>query len=420
MLRNLCVKGYRLLDDFTADFGRLTAIVGANSTGKSTLLDCLTFISQLTTFELKDVIAWHGGLYSLLAAGRQAEEVEFGIEFDSQLKDTPWDSLPPDRTLSYEFKLTGTSAGQLQPTYELLRFADVSPSDAGQGMILETTPKQSLILNKTGDRLLPFDQAMDKDAPKAEGAARVPAEPGFTLMRIRFPNEFPLASAARFALSAFQVFPAFDVGQTSKIRREPAEIAPGIFLLFNGANLGAVLHEILTRYEYRDTAERIRSFMRAAYPSFEEITAETAYGGAPVRVLIRVREKGMRRGMDLWDISDGMLRFLCVATALLAPDLTSLVALDEPEAGLHPKLLPVVADMIKTASEKTQVIVTTHSPDLLNCFELGDIAVLAREDERTIWGRPGTRDSLRKMLENVAGETIGDLHRSGELEAMTP
>ena len=69
-----------------------------------------------------------------------------------------------------------------------------------------------------------------------------------------------------------------------------------------------------------------------------------------------------------------MLRFLCLGTALLSPLAPRLVAIDEPEAGLHPRLLPIVADMIKTASERTQVLVTAHSPDLLNRFDIANVA----------------------------------------------
>jgi len=74
--------------------------------------------------------------------------------------------------------------------------------------------------------------------------------------------------------------------------------------------------------------------------------------------------------------------------------------------------------MIKTASEKTQILVTTHSPDLLSNFDLDDVAVMFREGPRAKWYRPGTRKSLHTMLESVQGDTLGDLHRSGELEAM--
>ena len=116
---------------------------------------------------------------------------------------------------------------------------------------------------------------------------------------------------------------------------------------------------------------------------------------------------------------DGFEADLCLATALLNPQPRPLVAIDEPELGLHPGLLPIVAEMIKTAAERTQVLVTTHSPDLLNCFDIADVAVMARntDDAKVVWHRPANRKTLVEMLNNVTGETLGDLHRSGELEA---
>jgi len=73
--------------------------------------------------------------------------------------------------------------------------------------------------------------------------------------------------------------------------------------------------------------------------------------------------------------------------------------------------------MLKAAAERTQVLVTTHSPDLLNCFDLDDVAVMVREDNSVRWHRPSSRRTLKMLLESVEGETLGDLHRSGELEA---
>jgi len=163
--------------------------------------------------------------------------------------------------------------------------------------------------------------------------------------------------------------------------------------------------------------DELRDFLRVAYPSFDNIFAETTWG-TPAKVLVGIREKGMVRQMQLWDLSDGMLRFLCLGAALLNPIPPSLIAIDEPEVGLHPKLLPIIADMIKTACERTQVLVTTHSPDLLNCFDIDDVAVMVRVENKIHWQRPRNRESLRKMLENVVGESLGDLHRSGELEAL--
>ncbi|HVN77401.1 MAG TPA: hypothetical protein VMW38_00215, partial [Terriglobia bacterium] len=81
----------------------------------------------------------------------------------------------------------------------------------------------------------------------------------------------------------------------------------------------------------------------------------------------------------------------------------------------------VVADMIKTAAERTQALVTTHSPDLLNRFNIHDVAVMSRleEDPKVQWHRPENRKTLVQMLKAVSGESIGDLHRSGELEVIS-
>ena len=213
-------------------------------------------------------------------------------------------------------------------------------------------------------------------------------------------------------------YPGFDVTRSSELRTKAADIRPDTTLLSNGDDLGTVLHEILTRYDYRSSAEELRDFLRVAYPAFEEIHCDTTYG-TPPQVLVRVREQGMSRSMEMWELSDGMLRFLCLATALLNPWPPPLVAIDEPELGLHPGLLPIVAEMIKTAAERTQVLVTTHSPDLLNCFDIADVAVMARnaDDAKVAWHRPANRETLVQMLKDVADGTLGDLHRSGELEA---
>ena len=213
-------------------------------------------------------------------------------------------------------------------------------------------------------------------------------------------------------------YPGFDITRFSPLRTKPADIKPVPTLSANGDNLGSVLHEILTRYDFKPVAEELRDFLRVAYPAFEEIHCDTTFG-TPPQVLVRVRERGMPRSMELWELSDGMLRFLCLATALLNPLAPPLVAIDEPELGLHPRLLPIVGDMIKAAAERTQVLVTTHSPDLLNRFDIVDVAVMARatDEPKAIWHRPADRETLVRMLKEVAGETLGDLHRSGELEA---
>ena len=425
MITQIEIGGYRLLDGFEADFNPLTVVIGANAVGKSTLIDCLQLIGECSEYPLNTAISWHHGPGSLLTAGNGNGQLAWSVTFH---KPPVWDGFPlaEGKALVYEVVLQADAQGQMHPQYEVLRSQELVHGEPLK--FLEATPYQQHIFDIEQRRLIPFDEAQsspdvvrDADsvvASPGSGQAGAQQEVALLLSQIRFFNEFPIPSWVRALLAHMAFYPGFDVTHSSALRTKAADIKPDTTLWKNGDNLGTVLHEILTRYDFRSAAEELRDFLRVAYPAFEEIHCDTTYG-TPPQVLVRVREQGMSRSMEMWELSDGMLRFLCLATALLNPWPRPLVAIDEPELGLHPRLLPIVAEMIKTAAERTQVIVTTHSPDLLNCFDIADVAVMARnaEDAKVMWHRPANRKTLVEMLNNVTGETLGDLHRSGELEA---
>ena len=433
MITKIEVNGYRLLKEFSADLGPLTVVIGANAVGKSTLLDFLQCLSHCVEQPLNPALSWHWGIMSILSAAQRKDSTLFWrIHF--KIPANPGASDPvlhEAQSLVYEVSIQTDVQGRAIPQYELLRSQDPYPGYAEPLKYLEATPFKRRIFSRDARRLVPFDDIVQRPAAE-QGAAQptVPIngkaitqpiqEPALMLSQIRFFNEFPVPSNARSLLSLLAFYPGFDITRFSTLRTKAAEIKPVAILYPNGENLGTVLHEMLTRYDYRSSMNELRDFLSAAYPTFEEIHCDTTYG-TPPQVLVRVREKGMMRSMELWELSDGMLRFLCLATALLNPLLIPLVAIDEPEAGLHPRLLPVVADMIKMAAERTQILVTTHSPDLLNCFDLENVAVMSRtsEEPSANWYRPSSRETLIQMLKGVEGESLGDLHRSGELEAFS-
>jgi len=426
MITKLEVSGYRLLNEFSADLGTLTVVIGANAAGKSTLLDCLQCISQCVEYPFNTVLGWHWGMVSLLNVGEKKDQkLSWRITFKKPQHGF-WAQMPMEEghAMVYEVVLVPDMQGQASAQYEALKSSEPRPGYVERFKFLEATPYRRQIYDRRTSHLEPFDVAVPY---QSTGGAPVNAnvlpaqaqEPALMLSKIRFFNEFPIPSFARLFLASMTFYPGFDVTRYSALRSKAAEIKPIATLFPSGENLGTVLHEMLNRYEYRSAANDLRDFLKAAYPTFEEIHCDTTYG-TPPQVLVRVREKGMPRSMEVWEVSDGMLRFLCLAAALLNPLVSPLVAIDEPEAGLHPRLLPIVADMIKTASERTQVLVTTHSPDLLNRFDITDVAVMTRDEEavKAKWHRPSDRKSLVQMLKSVEGETLGDLHRSGELEAL--
>jgi len=432
MIKKLEIDGYRLLDGFEADLGRLTVVIGANATGKSTLLDCLQLISQCASYPVNEALLWHGGALSVLTARRHARTFGWRVTFERS-DIMAWALLPVRGGLDlvYEAKLDVDSSWGVAPSYEALRYAQPFPGHDRHFMFFESRPGRRRIFDVDRKQLVDVPSVAE-EAPsrepqaetgflelksKGEAPGTAPKGPSLLLCEARLFGKYPVASELRVLFASFALYPGFRV-EPGAPARQPSQISPLAVLLPSGDNVASVLHEIFTRADFRSSAEEVRGFLRVAYPYVEEVTAETSWmalGG----VAVRVRERGLRRAMDAWGLSDGMIRFLSLEAALLNPVAPGFVGIDEPEAGLHPRLMPVVADMIKAGAERTQVLVTTHSPELLGHFDLEHIAVMTRDEGQARWFRPSSRQSLREMLKAVGGDTVADLHRSGELEAMS-
>jgi predicted ATPase len=103
-------------------------------------------------------------------------------------------------------------------------------------------------------------------------------------------------------------------------------------------------------------------------------------------------------------MSDGTLRFVCLATLLLQPDLPELVVLDEPELGLHPFAIVQLADLLRQASTRSQVLLATQSVTLVSQFELADLIVAERRDGASEFSRPDPEPLAQWLAEYSLGE----------------
>lgn len=441
MITKVEVQGYRLLHDFQADLGQLTIAIGANATGKSTLQDFLSFLSQAAERPLNAVLGERGGITSVLSAGSEARGLRWRITFSRPRNNPVWSELlsfSEGCTYEYGASLSAGAAyfGAVPESELLLCLPDAAsgvepfPLLDGRGGLsrvfddelggcvdfrepVRDTKDLFSGLDLQGNATQP--SAPTRPGPDALRQAEVEG-PSLLLAQVRYPAKFVTVSLMRSMFASWETYPGFLVNATSLLRRQPADVAPTTRLWSEGWNLATVLNTILSKREYRATAERLKDWLRAAYPEFGDFTVEPVFG-AMGKVALRWHDRNLSR--DLWplELSDGILRFLCLATALNDPAPSPLIVIDEPEVGLHPGLLPIVADMLKAAAEQSQLLVTTHSPDLVDCFDLDDVAVMVREDNRARWHRPRSRPTLRTLLEGVEGETLGDLHRTGELEA---
>jgi predicted ATPase len=212
-------------------------------------------------------------------------------------------------------------------------------------------------------------------------------------------------------LAGWSVYHDFHVNQDAVVR-QAAIARPEKRVDPDGQNLIPVLHTLYTGD--RNFKKDIDLAMRAAFGNdYDELVFPPA---ADQRIQLRVRWKSLRREQTAADLSDGTLRFLFLLTVLSSPSPAPVIAIDEPETGLHPSMLPIVAEYAVDAAERVQVILTTHSPQVLDAFEdtipTTTVAKWANGETilKTLSGK-----KLNRWLKEYS---LGSLYSSGELEDM--
>jgi len=170
-----------------------------------------------------------------------------------------------------------------------------------------------------------------------------------------------------------------DVRSESPVRL-PALLRPTLRLSENGANLSSVLHSI--QQGHPDIWEEILELLHTACPEFRDIRIPG--GGGDGKVLLRWYESPCEKeGVSPNLLSDGTLKFLCLIAILKSPDPPPLICIDEPEIGLHPDWIKLVAEMMQSAAARTQLIVATHSPQIVARLDPEQVIITEKENGKT-------------------------------------
>ena len=224
-------------------------------------------------------------------------------------------------------------------------------------------------------------------------------------------------AANRFVAEFQEELVSWQIHQGFQTHREAPDPPPQVtraetLVSADGQNLISVLH---TLYQgSREFKSEINTAMRSAFgDDFEELVFPPA---ADQRIQLRIRWRSLKREQSAADLSDGTLRFLFLLAVLANPSPPPLIAIDEPETGLHPSMFPIVAEYARDAASKAQVILTTHSPEFLDAFgdDVPTTTVVERQEGQTTLHVVSGED-LSYWLKQY---TLGELYRSRELEAM--
>ena len=169
----------------------------------------------------------------------------------------------------------------------------------------------------------------------------------------------------------------------------------------DGANLAAFLRNI-REHNIRSYTEIVKTVQRVA-PFFHDFILEPEVNNQDT-IKLKWKHKGTDEYFDANDLSDGTLRFICLTTLLLQPNLPTIILLDEPELGLHPFALQLLASMFKKISKKTQIIASTQSVTLTDNFDIEDIIVVNRKENCSDLKRLKKEDYQEWLEEYSLGE----------------
>jgi predicted ATPase len=211
-------------------------------------------------------------------------------------------------------------------------------------------------------------------------------------------------------LRKLRVYHFADAGQDSRMKKT-ASINDNWELQADGGNLAAVLYLLQERYPA--SLRQIRVAVQQVAPFFEDFVLQPL-AVKPDTLLLRWRHRGADHDFGADAFSDGTLRFIALATLLLLPEplLPPVILLDEPELGLHPSAIGLLAALLSGAAVDSQLIVSTQSPQLLDHFEPEDVLVL----ERVAGGTQARRLEAAPLIVWLEDYSLGQLWEKRELE----
>ena len=385
----LQADGFRSLKHIEWKPGDLNVIIGSNASGKSNLLRLLKMISAAAKGRLSEYILRNeGGIESLLWNG-QAGFVGFGLDVFSQNKEEPSFAS----SLSFAPLSNGTG---YNITHEAIYTGDKSDADAQQTPMLSRSAESLSFLNGAGviKAEVPIQREWKNEMALSQVTSLLAGADDFL-------------SYKRY-LENWAIYEQINTASDAPLRR--AVIAGNETVLAPDAqNLTNVLNTLYMND--RDFRQEIDLGMRAAFDDYDYLVFHSP---TSQRVELGVQWKSLNRPTYTADLSDGTLRFLFLLTVLANLELPSLIAIDEPEIGLHPRMMSIVAEFAVDAARRSQVIFTTHSAAFLDAFR-------DKRPTTTVAGTENGETTLKVVDDEelaywIKDFTLGDIFRSGTLE----
>ena len=379
------------------DLESFNVLIGPNGSGKSNFIEALELLHAVPT-DLAMALAEGGGAQEWIWKGAASERVAACLDLkleQIERQNGVWgDSSGP---LQYRFRF-GAPGGRFQVFEEWIGPGETGGDDEPSYCYWHSQDKhggpdidvRSGLSSEDRGRLR-ADIASDRSV----------------LAQIRDPFNHPELTWLGRTFLEIQTFREWSFGRRSEIRRPQPAHLPEDRLLADTGNLAAIVNQVENWGKWQEFNDLMKRF----FPRFERLST-WVFGGT---VQLRLHETNFDTPIPAARMSDGTLRFIAMLAVLLSPEPPPLVCIEEPELGLHPDAVALMAEVLAEASERMQLVVTTHSDTLVSALTNRPSAIVACE-------RPGDGTILRRLdperLSDLLEDyTLGHLWRQGELGA---
>ena len=369
-IRRLAISGYRSLRNVALEIGSLNVVTGANGSGKSSLYRALRLLADIAQGRAIQSLAAEGGLQSVLWAGPES--------FSRAMKsgDQKVEGLVRKAPIGLKLGFSGEHYGY---AIDLgLPIPGASPFINDPDIKLESV--------WTGEKLSRSSLFAERRGP----LVRIRAEGGewrqtmtdiapfdSMLTQCADPHEAPELLFLREQMRAWRFYDQLRSDRDAPARKPQVGTYTPV-LANDGADLAAAIMTIATVSDFDGFQDAISDAFPGATVEIDQLDSYLE---------VKMRQHGLLRNLSATELSDGTLRYLCLAAALLTPRPPALMILNEPESSLHPDLLPALARLIVRASHRSQIIVVSHSSPLVSALSGEDACVpivLEKELSETI------------------------------------
>ncbi len=364
-LNRIRLKGFKSVKDLDLELGAINVLIGSNGAGKSNLISFFRMLNELIQGHLQLFVGRFGGANAMLRYGTKVtNSIDAGVYFGRN---------------GYEIQLVPTEDDRLVFGEEILYFV-----------------KSTSAIHR-------------ENLGRGHKETRAPGEHKNSMYNV--------ANHIMPALYSWKVYHFHDTSSTARVK-QTGDLHGNDQLEPDAGNLAAFLYRL--QKKHFQNYKLVRCAVRRIFPRFKDFALRPSPLN-PDKIRLEWQEHGSDYRFGPHQLSDGTLRFMSLATLLLQPHLPSTILINEPELGLHPSALTILAGLVRSASSNTQLILTTQSVSFLNEFEPEDIITVERRDSTALSVsdfRKGLGESVFKKHDRESLREWLNVYSLGELWEM--